>query len=125
MVRNRLRSRFVGAIVATINKALSLGRPKSNGRRLLPVLLRPWAIWRFLADRRAPSGPKFILGAALLYLLMPVDLIPDIAPIIGWLDDAGAVALATGWLVSKVSNHEKNPPEEALDATALLAGSRG
>ena len=31
---------------------------------------------------------RVVLGGLLLYLLTPVDLIPDFVPIIGWLDDA-------------------------------------
>lgn len=43
----------------------------------------------------------FILILALLYIISPIDLIPDI-PVIGWIDDAavgigaGAAALAAG-----------------------------
>ena len=36
-----------------------------------------------------------ILILALLYILSPVDLIPDVIPVIGWVDDA-AVALGAG-----------------------------
>lgn len=35
-----------------------------------------------------------ILLAALAYTLSPIDLIPDVAPVIGWLDDAGVDAAA-------------------------------
>lgn len=40
---------------------------------------------------------------ALLYLLWPIDLFPDIAPLLGWLDDLGLGALAVGYLLSKSS----------------------
>jgi uncharacterized membrane protein YkvA (DUF1232 family) len=44
----------------------------------------------------------FILILALLYILSPIDLIPDVIPVVGWVDDAavavgaGAVALGAG-----------------------------
>jgi uncharacterized membrane protein YkvA (DUF1232 family) len=42
----------------------------------------------------------FILILALLYILSPIDLIPDVIPVVGWVDDAavavGAGALALG-----------------------------
>jgi hypothetical protein len=44
----------------------------------------------------------FILILALLYIISPIDLVPDVIPIAGWADDvavgigAGAAALAAG-----------------------------
>jgi len=37
---------------------------------------------------------------ALVYLVWPVDLVPDFAPVIGWLDDLGIAALAIAYLAS-------------------------
>lgn len=31
---------------------------------------------------------------ALLYILSPLDLIPDVIPVVGWLDDLGVLAWA-------------------------------
>lgn len=40
-----------------------------------------------LEDPRTPRRTKLFLGAALGYLAMPFDLIPDWLPVIGHLDD--------------------------------------
>lgn len=40
------------------------------------------------ADERIPLQNRVILGGLLMYLMTPIDLIPDFIPIIGWLDDA-------------------------------------
>ena len=40
------------------------------------------------ADERIPFQNRVVLGGLLMYLLTPIDLIPDFIPIIGWLDDA-------------------------------------
>ena len=46
-----------------------------------------------LADRRTPRPAKALLGAALAYLLCPVDLIPDWVPVLGAMDDLVIVPL--------------------------------
>ena len=50
-------------------------------------------IWRLLNDRRVPSWLKMIIPATLLYLLFPVDIVPDIVPGLGQLDDIAVILL--------------------------------
>lgn len=49
---------------------------------------REIAVYRLvLADARTPLPAKIALGAAVGYLLLPFDLIPDFIPVFGQLDD--------------------------------------
>jgi uncharacterized membrane protein YkvA (DUF1232 family) len=51
--------------------------------------------WRLLRDPRVPSWPKLLVPAiTIIYVLSPVDAIPDFIPILGQLDDVGVIALA-------------------------------
>ena len=50
-------------------------------------------IWRLLNDRRVSPWLKMIVPATLLYLLFPIDIIPDIAPGLGQLDDIAIILL--------------------------------
>ena len=48
---------------------------------------------RLLGDARVPRGRKVLLAALVGYLALPVDLVPDVIPVAGQLDDALIVAL--------------------------------
>jgi uncharacterized membrane protein YkvA (DUF1232 family) len=53
--------------------------------RALPDLVR--LITRLVGDPVLPRAAKIALGAAAVYLLSPVDLIPDFIPLVGYVDD--------------------------------------
>jgi uncharacterized membrane protein YkvA (DUF1232 family) len=54
--------------------------------RLLPDLLR--LLRRLAADRGLPRGVRVRLGLLMVYLAVPIDLIPDFIPVLGYADDA-------------------------------------
>lgn len=56
-------------------------------------------IYLFLTDGSSDWKPKVLLALAVLYLIWPADLAPDLIPFLGWLDDLGVGALAV-WYVS-------------------------
>ena len=49
---------------------------------------------RLRGDPRVPARAKFAIGFALVWVLSPIDLIPEFLPVIGPLDDVVVVALA-------------------------------
>lgn len=63
---------------------------------VLPAFVRLIRLsWRLVTDSRVPMRLKALPALALLYVLSPVDLIPDIVPILGQADD---VIVATSLL---------------------------
>ena len=56
-----------------------------------PALLK--LIYRLLKDSRVSAVDKAILGGIVVYVINPMDLIPDAIPIVGQIDDAYLVAL--------------------------------
>lgn len=59
--------------------------------RLLPDLLR--LVRNLIADQNVPTRVRVELVLLLVYLLLPVDLVPDFLPVIGYADDIIIVAL--------------------------------
>jgi uncharacterized membrane protein YkvA (DUF1232 family) len=53
--------------------------------RALPDLAR--LLTRLVGDPVLPRAAKIALGAAAVYLLSPIDLIPDFIPLVGYVDD--------------------------------------
>lgn len=76
--------------------ALWLGRPDElrikDALRLLPDLIR--LLHRLASDQTLPRGVRLRLWLLLAYLALPIDLVPDFIPAIGYADDAIIVALA-------------------------------
>ena len=60
--------------------------------RLVPDVLR--LLRRLASDPELPRGVRWRLGALIAYLALPIDLVPDFIPVIGYADDAVVVALA-------------------------------
>jgi uncharacterized membrane protein YkvA (DUF1232 family) len=60
--------------------------------RLLPDLLR--LVRRLAADPTLPRGVRVRLWLLLAYLLSPIDLVPDVVPVLGYADDVVVMALA-------------------------------
>lgn len=76
---------------------------------LLWSLLRGDArqLWFALRHPDAPGWLKLGTGLIVLYVLSPIDLIPDVIPFIGMVDDLVLVPLAIRWLLKRL------PPEVA------------
>jgi len=62
-------------------------------------------IRRYFRDEQVPGWRKFVVVGAVAYVLLPIDLIPDLVPVLGWLDDIGAIGAALAFLSRDVSSH--------------------
>jgi uncharacterized membrane protein YkvA (DUF1232 family) len=68
--------------------------------RALPDLGR--LLVRLVRDPTLPRAAKIALGAAIVYLASPIDLIPDFIPFVGYLDDLLLAALVVDGIVNWV-----------------------
>jgi uncharacterized membrane protein YkvA (DUF1232 family) len=80
------------ALIVTLLLAKPKGPLLREALRLLPDLLR--LLRRLAADRQMPRAVRIRLGLLLAYLAIPIDIVPDFIPVLGYADDAIIVALA-------------------------------
>lgn len=114
---------WLGLVVALGVAARRSGRSVDwrEVARLAPDVVR--LLKRLATDRSVPNGPRIVLGALLVYLLIPLDLIPDFLPVIGYADDAIIVAVALRYAVRRAGLPaiERNWPGTAAGLAALTA----
>jgi len=127
MVEQALRAAAVGAAFLLCSWALlafaAKRLPPGAARDLatvLPACLT--TVRRLRGDPRVPTSAKVAVLVAGLWLLSPIDLIPEFLPIIGPLDDVIVIALALRYAARRVPRDvlvEAWPAEERI-LTRLL-----
>lgn len=58
-------------------------------------------VFAMLKNPAAPAASKLVALLAAVYIISPVDLVPDVIPILGWLDD-GVITLLLFQLAFKL-----------------------
>jgi uncharacterized membrane protein YkvA (DUF1232 family) len=106
---------------------LNLRSRMTNLLLVIPNLLFLCA--RLMVDPRVPAKERLLVGGAIVYAFVPLDLIPDMLPFVGQVDDAYLVALTLLRLMSVteprvVREHWRGGGDvvELIGATALIAG---
>ena len=74
--------------------------------------------WRLFRDRRVPLRAKAVLVGAVVYLLLPLDLLPDILPFVGVADDITILLLAGRGFLSLCPPDVVQEQVQALSAEA-------
>ena len=74
-----------------------------------------------LLDDATPSPVRFTMLAALSYLLMPADLIPDLLPVAGFSDDLVALTAMVGLWSNHVTPAIRMRARRKLDCWFPLA----
>jgi uncharacterized membrane protein YkvA (DUF1232 family) len=60
------------------------------------------ALYSYMKDPSVKWYRKAIVVAALIYFIVPIDTIPDITPLFGYLDDLGVIAALLKYLGSEL-----------------------
>lgn len=72
-----------------------------------------------MIDPKTPPRSKAVIAGVLAYTVLPTDLIPDFIPVVGWSDDAAAIAWAGYEIVNSIRDEHR---ERARAKTEALLG---
>jgi uncharacterized membrane protein YkvA (DUF1232 family) len=94
----------------------------------LPTYTR--MVWGIVRDPRTPLPLKALLAAALAYVIVPIDLVPDVIPIIGQADDLTVLLLVLDLFIQNAprdvrEEHAERARNGTADPDRDLARLRG
>jgi uncharacterized membrane protein YkvA (DUF1232 family) len=115
--------------MTAIDDALPVPRRSRQELAIEGVMLVPNVVkllTRLMRDRRVSMRRKAFIGAVLVYVLSPVDLIPDFVIGIGRLDDLVLVSMAVDHLMSgteeEIVREHWDGTEDGLDLVRSAFG---
>ncbi len=95
------------------------GAAKSFSAPCVQLFMNLLHVGRYFKDPNVAPWRKAVAVFAVLYALSPVDLIPDVLPVIGWLDDVGVLGLGLAWLSRDVSKYARRPGVQVVEGEVL------
>lgn len=69
-------------------------------------------LWLAMKHPQSPRWLKPAVGLMVLYVISPVDLVPDVIPFLGVVDDVVLVPLALRWVLSRLPAHVRADIDE-------------
>jgi len=72
---------------------------------------------------RNPKYRWWIIGGSLLYLISPFDVLPDLIPVVGWIDDGLVATLLVAELSDLLLTRLKGRKEGEGDTTTVTDGN--
>lgn len=104
----QLKSQASEKDVSKINRRLGNMKRGSLKKVWGEVIL----LWGAARDKNAPWYSKATAIAALLYVIIPFDVLPDFIPYLGLSDDVVAVAMAVSYLGIALNKYKKHKSEQ-------------
>lgn len=115
---SKLKSRIASA-TSLLPSADSVAKAMKRATGRMPFMDDVLAMYYCAADKKTPSKVRIGIGATLLYLVLPLDVIPDFLAVIGYTDDVTALMVVLKLVSSHVTDDHRQK------AAASLASLRG
>lgn len=83
-------------------------------------------LWHAFWHPLTPTYLKVLTILTALYVISPIDIVSDIIPVLGWVDDFIIVSFAVSWIVSRIPRsvtqdfdlNDDDPNDKTIDGTA-------
>ncbi|MBT6048038.1 MAG: DUF1232 domain-containing protein [Bacteroidetes bacterium] len=84
---------------------------RTAGKELINIALQ---LYYCLEDSDTPTKARGVIIGALGYFIMPLDVIPDLMPVVGFSDDLGVLVAAVGVVATHIKREHKEMAKEKL-----------
>lgn len=82
-------------------------------------------VWRLLRDPRVPRWSKLIVPAAVVYVLSPIDLLPDLILGLGQVDDLVILFMSVSFFIQACPRYVVEEHRRALGELVASADESG
>lgn len=88
---------------------------KNKGKKAVgDVLVMALKLYYVMLDDDTPRWAKLVIYGALVYFVVPMDMLPDILPT-GYIDDAGTLSAAIGTVHSHIKQEHHDNAQNKVD----------
>jgi uncharacterized membrane protein YkvA (DUF1232 family) len=112
---SKFRSRIVSA-TSLLPSAEMIAKAMRRATSRIPFVDDVLSMYYCAIDPKTPAKIRIVIAATLLYLVMPLDIIPDFLALIGYTDDATALMVLVKLVSSQVTHAHRQKAKVRLSS---------
>lgn len=105
----------VAQALSLLPRASTVAKAMKRATSRVPFIDDVLAMYYCAVDPATPKKIRVMIGGTLLYLVMPIDLIPDFLVILGYTDDVTALMVMLRLVSSHVTDAHREKAKAALE----------
>lgn len=103
LLNEKKMEKFLDRLATKLSKIPKCGKRLANA----PIFAAMLNSYFHKSYTQAPMGTILALLAALIYFVSPIDFVPDVYPLIGYLDDAAVLTACLGLVQSDIDEYQE------------------